>query len=621
MHIIGNEQPCIWRGTTKSGENLRCDNSRLPRPMRENASLKLAGIQASPSKKEVDYFPYCAYHVPFCISSNHNEGQSVKIRIPNLETLCAECYMMEHKKRPPNYKADNVPGVVNANFKVSIHDADKLAGASSELKMSYHRELMKYLKNRHFATPIEQPPPPIKIKRYKPLPPPANVMQNMGRLARLAAYTRRYMKEGKRAAIKIQSTYRMYRCKNLHLTYFYIKQVNRRWQGAIRIQCNMRKFLESKFMKIRRKLYHGACKTIQRIYRGFVVRYWMLKERSAKRIQKFMKKLYFFKFRDAVILVMQLRLLFIKRHNMAMFIQRVYRGYCARMLIFHMRYWRIISNTYARKIQRWYWIWLTIRRKKPWSPPSEEFLYSVVSRKVCMLLYNIYSDYKRRKAMMENMHTYMPVIQRIVRGFLAKKGTKKLQHVRKVLQSYVKPVFMHAFYQTMVSNSTINKYIYTAYTQPRLVATKQEEVKRTQFFLRKHLPLPLQNFTEVHYKIFTQALMAYYRELQLPLSQYECMSILRKFKNPMNNNIFVSQCDEYIYAHVLPCQKHGRTICVDCIVFRECILKRCNCKKFSGSGDKSGKSGGVSGKSVGGESSVKGGGGVTIEEGDGNSTI
>lgn len=124
--MIGNDQPCMWRGKNKSGDALRCDNPRLERPQREvNTMATMMGIQALPSsaqsstrKKAKEYFAYCCYHVPFCISTNHEVGQNVKIRIPNAQSLCAECFMLQYRKRPANLKAETVPGVVPANFTI-----------------------------------------------------------------------------------------------------------------------------------------------------------------------------------------------------------------------------------------------------------------------------------------------------------------------------------------------------------------------------------------------------------------------------------------------------------------------------------------------------------------------
>lgn len=110
-----NDNPCMWRGKNKQGVNFRCDNVRMIKPIRkdeQNDNVQTGNNNIAKLKKgEVECFPYCCYHVPFCVSEDHEPDARIKIRIPNTEALCAECYMMKLRKRPPPFNMETCPGI------------------------------------------------------------------------------------------------------------------------------------------------------------------------------------------------------------------------------------------------------------------------------------------------------------------------------------------------------------------------------------------------------------------------------------------------------------------------------------------------------------------------------
>lgn len=96
-----SENLCTWRGRTKKGEFLKCENRRIRRPLKTSHPME-----------KLDYYPFCSYHVVSCISANHEDGEDeCRIITPNLDALCLQCYMMKHKRAPPNLTADICPGV------------------------------------------------------------------------------------------------------------------------------------------------------------------------------------------------------------------------------------------------------------------------------------------------------------------------------------------------------------------------------------------------------------------------------------------------------------------------------------------------------------------------------
>ncbi len=115
-----------------------------------------------------------------------------------------------------------------------------------------------------------------------------------------------------------------------------------RFFACVLIQSQMRRFLRSKFMSACRLKYNAAALAIQRIMRGRKCRSVLKIAWAARRIQKFMKRLHFFKFKDAVIMIMQLRLMARKQHRLAGLIQRVFRGHSTRCWVFNKRLWNFI---------------------------------------------------------------------------------------------------------------------------------------------------------------------------------------------------------------------------------------------------------------------------------------
>lgn len=114
-----NNTPCSWRGKNKDGEGLVCANRRLRRPERVKTE---AGQEAAKLEKKMpDYFQFCTYHVTFCVSEAHEVGENVRIRTPNLDALCSECYMGRYKKKPPAISVDICPGVSPANLVTGIN--------------------------------------------------------------------------------------------------------------------------------------------------------------------------------------------------------------------------------------------------------------------------------------------------------------------------------------------------------------------------------------------------------------------------------------------------------------------------------------------------------------------
>ncbi len=692
-----NDQPCVWRGKNKNGENLKCDNPRMRRPDRKktiksgenegNTDAVAKPVQSS----EAEYYQFCCYHLPFCASGNHKSGDNIKIKLPNKEGFCAECFMLKMKKTPPHMTADICPGVVpvtllggakskkvksiiadeeeneekeannqgrsrNAkkrnplqcqwtpnpnNEKLRVYEClneravDPTTGArlpncpwhlpkctrahpqgtNSVISIPNQFGLcaMHYLAeygehptvheipypgmrarqakdfwktfNRHFAVPRAIPPSDILTHEYQPLQQSDDFFERFSKIAKYAVYLRRYYLYSKLAAIKIQATFRMYRVRGSHLSLRDKKMRRLRQEGSIVIQSQMRRFLQTKYMKARRKLYNDSCRVIQRHWRGWLCRRELLIDWAAKRIQRFMKLLHFFKFRDTVIMVMQMRRMFLHRNLAAIFIQRFYRGYEGRVFVFRKRFYNLLSKHSIKRIQRWYRYHSWRRKQKPFIPPDEKWALQQCAKKLSRMILELYLDYQRRRHLLAVMNQKAPSIQRLIRGYLAKSGTKKLRFLRKALRSWMKPHYAVDFMQEFLKHRILDNYLAAskAVVTTPLPPTAEELLAKNKLFLRRFLPKERQaNTSEIDKRIFESFLERYYQQcLKLPLTQSEKDSIQKRFKNPVNGtSMFLRLCDEYISHHKQPCRKHCRRICGDCYYYRHCNIANCACVEY-----------------------------------------
>jgi hypothetical protein len=424
--------------------------------------------------------PNCAWHLTKCLRV-HPQGTNPIISIPNEYGLCSMHYLAEYGIHPPNVEIP-YPG----------------------MKARALKDFWKTLP-RHFAVPsiprvptpyasnsftASTPPPDIMGKDYYPPAEPESFAQVMRNIAKYAAYKRRYYLYSKPAAIRIQSTYRMYRERNIHLLLKDEKMKQIRFIASIVIQTQIRRFLFTKYMRQKRKLYNDCATMIQRIYRGYFCRCSLRIDWAAKRLTKFMKLLHFFKFRDTVIMVMQLRRLFLHRNNAAIEIQRIVRGFEGRLFVFRKCYYEILSFHSLRKIQRWYRYHHERRNRKPWNPPSEEWALKQCSKKLSRLLCEVYLDSKRRKNLMMTMNDSAPEIQRLIRGFLGKKGKSKLSYLRNAFRSWMKPYYAIDFMKQFLKQSFYDHY-FLLLNKPISSNHQIKNKEKNKFFLRSFL-LPIE---------------------------------------------------------------------------------------------------------------------------------
>jgi hypothetical protein len=210
--------------------------------------------------------------------------------------------------------------------------------------------------------------------------------------------------------------------------------------------------------------------------------------------------------------------------------------------------------------------------------PSDEWARRQCAKKLARLILELYLDVARRKQLYALMSGSAPQIQRMVRGFLAQAGTRKMRYLRASLRSWVKPQFAIDFLQNTLNSKLFYWKSATAAALAEVEKPSSRKVRAS--YVRQFLPEEKKLQFEVDYRSFDVALELWYKSIGIPLSKSEKSSIKRMFKNPMNGNITVTPLDDFIAVHKLPCRKHGRTVCCDCTVRMACQLRGCNCKSY-----------------------------------------
>lgn len=668
----GNDQPCIWRGKNRAGENLRCENQRKKKGITEGEQI--VSSSGSTRKNIHEYYPFCSYHLPFCCSSSHKPGENIKIKTPNIEGYCSECFMIKLKKKPPNITSDICPGVVPiiisksgkikslmeatveetfaqtdsaskkkkkkpdrcnwvpnpSNETLRIYECanELMIDPKSNQKLSFcpwhqlrcvaihpssssdiiqipndkglctmhyiaeyghpppvtappfpgmrtkrSKDFWKHMKARHFATPKEAPPLPLQVHDYNPPDDPENIIDSMFRIYKYILFLHRKYREGKKAATLIQATFRMYRMRNIHLKYKYQRQIKVRFMKTIKIQAQMRRWLATRYVKYLRIKYYKACTVIQRHFRGHKCRLRLYRQWAARRITRFMKLLHFFKFRDTVIMIMQLRRLFKKRNKLALEIQRVYRGFSIRLFIFNKRLWEIVQKAYTKKLQKWYRFHRERRNRKPFRYPGEEWVRKQCAKKLGRMICELYLDIQRRKELLIQYQYASPPIQKMIRGFLGRKGKEKLTFLRSAMRSWFNPQYAVEFMEKFLRNRIFDLQFGKIIEAPPPVPVEE-------LYIRKFISEDKRFGFEVDHRSFYPALDAWYNSINLPLISSEKDAIIKRFRNPINGNIMIRNLDEYIHRHPQPCRKHARRICGECYYRRNCMIKNCKCVEY-----------------------------------------
>jgi hypothetical protein len=376
---------------------------------------------------------------------------------------------------------------------------------------------------------------------------------------------------------RIQAWFRGCRCRRIHVNIKYMQDVYRRLCAAVKIQSLARRYMASCAVTALKLKYKTSATHIERWWRGYKCRRILKIDWAARRIAKFMKRLFFFKFKDSVIMIMQLRRIFKRRVMLAVKIQRVYRGHSARIFVFNKRYWNIVQRTYCQKIQKAFRQFMVRRSYVPWNPPGEDWALSQCAKKLSRMILELYRDKDRRHDLARLMHASAPAVQRLIRGFLGRAGTKKMAFLRAAMRSWLQPRLAGEFMEKYLNSRM--------YFQKNLqvVEVKEEERVHNPHHIRQFLPEEKRESFEVDFRSFDPAIDLWYKSKNMILLQSEKDALMRKFKNPMTGKVQVKPLDEFIESHKLPCRRHGRFVCGDCVFRKNCQIGGCKCVLFKSS--------------------------------------
>lgn len=110
-----------YRGRNDDGEDLECLNMRMSHPNRF--------IQNKRGEDIPEVLPHCAFHSLYCVGKHDSDPP--RIRVPNAEALCNECYMLKFKTLPPKFSIITAPGVVQAVDKKDVKAGEKAGSIAS----------------------------------------------------------------------------------------------------------------------------------------------------------------------------------------------------------------------------------------------------------------------------------------------------------------------------------------------------------------------------------------------------------------------------------------------------------------------------------------------------------
>lgn len=355
--------------------------------------------------------------------------------------------------------------------------------------------------------------------------------------------------------------------------------------------CNAKKAVAA-----RRSLFMRHALIIQRVYRGYVTRYFLKRVKAARRIQRVCRRFRIWKFQDAVIMVMQIKRSFRKRLEGIVLMQRIIRGGMARHFVL-MKRLLIFTRKHAVKVLiHEYRAYVERRNIIYFVYPSEEWAKVQCGKRIAAMLWEMLFQQNQRYMLHHYTMACAVPVQRLVRGFLARRGYKQLRFLRNAVRTWCKPEYATEFFRRHLENTSLNFGLSKPLCKkPVLVkqssvvsalsaATTASDVTGVQGFVRPHLPQEYQNADEVDIRIVLPAVTRWYVSVGAPLLSSELDALMRCFRNSINNTIAISDLDDYIGLHTEPCSTHGRTVCGTCVFKRECKKFRCKCRQYRGNG-------------------------------------
>lgn len=518
-------------------------------------------------------YPTCAYHVKRCVRKHETEATAI-ITTPNVYGLCVSHHMAEHRDEPPHI-ANPYPGMV---------------------KKLYRREVK--FKTGHWAAPYWPPLRNVEVVTYEPIIHEDVVEIMFAWAARVKRFWLRVFRKHK-AILRLQRVWRGFLVRHSHRALKMHKMMTTRLKAIMLMQSFGRMCNAKRVVSLRRKMFMSNALKVQKIYRGHVTRCFLKRVRAARRIQQVCRRFRIWKFQDAVIMVMQIKRSFRKRLEGIVLMQRIIRGGMARHFVL-MKKLHIFTKKHAVKVIMHEYRQYKVRRAIVYFRyPTEEWAKVQCGRRLAMMIWEMLYQQNQRYMLQHYTTACAVPVQRLVRGFLARRGYKQLNYLRNAIRTWCKPEFATEFFRRHLENTSLNFALQKPLKKARgplvqqssvislLSAATQDtsnDIASTEGFIRRHLPVEYQRAVEVDIRIVHPAITRWYLSIGAPLLGTELDALIRLFRNSVDNTIPIHELDDYIGLHTEPCSMHGRTICGDCSFKRECRKFRCKCRKYHGNG-------------------------------------
>ena len=493
----------------------------------------------------------CGWHMKKCLRL-HTGGGDNSVTIPNQHGLCVMHHTAEYGEPPkePDYP---YPGMIVKKGK----NAWMTAG-------------------HHWASPKYAPFHEREAEEYEEPDEPADFVQQMIAAGKYQKFLLRKRREGKQCATVIQSVFRRWKVHNSHYEIARKEKIEYRLECVILMQCTARRragWNQVNSLRIRR---NKAALLTQKHYRGFVCRKLVRQGRAARRIQKVFKKLNFFKFRDLVILTVQLRKMSRKRNAIAVNIQRVWRGCKARLDIFQMKLYRWICQRAARRITE------EIRAYNIRKEVIIEFIYPNMDwarercgKRLAKLIHNLWITKKERVKFMNKLEKVTLLTQRHVRAFIVRKGVEKMRYLKMEMRKWIEPKHAVEFITRFFESN-----VFYLKDKAKKITRPPTPPPEPTWLLRPFLREDVAKDIEVSDMDFSNCLVDWYKNAMVPLLQSEIDALRATFSNPATGKIEVAKVEDYMMLHKGPCRKHGRHICGTCYYRGDCASKGCRCQHY-----------------------------------------
>ncbi len=513
--------------------------------------------------------PTCGWHVKQCVRS-HSDGSGV-ITIPNPHGLCSMHYLSEFGYDPPSLAGEYPNSHI---FPGMIARAEATAWKR---------------RAGHFAAPRWDPTPPVDIVPYQPPIRYRWIFEPFERADRAFNFTIHYFKKiwrSHRRGKLLQRTFRMSRVRNLHKVRQGKQAIYKRSNAALVIQNTMRMKLGKIHVQNRRKLFTDSVTTIQKHFRGYKTRRWFTIQESAKRITRVFRMNRQIKMRDGIIAVLQIKRLFEKKVKCILDMQRVIRGWMGRMRIRRGIINEFIHKRCSKIIQKRWRRYLFKKYRSTWTPPEDDWARIQCGKRISRLITNMLVERRRRRDLMNMFQKSSPEAQRLIRGFISRRGVKRMKYIRNAMNTWCKPKVAVQFLKLFIESKMFNlpperrqglhllqKVAAEDFDKPSEDVDDHSE----EGYIRKFLPAKVRNDKDLEHDDFRVACAAYYRSCNVPLLQTEVEALISRFKNPMNGKVMIGFVEDFISLHSQPCSKHGRYVCGVCTFHRECTKCSCTC--------------------------------------------